>query len=127
MMPTRMIYPGQVDPPYAGSRWLADLPDAKRHPYALAPQRSIPVSAVETDPFDPSFTTIVLTRRKAWGPAPYVGAPYVYQWWCLIDEHGQGIGGQAWQEYILPFSGYPFTAAELDAALDGYVQRSTAS
>lgn len=132
-MPTRMIYPGQVDPPYAGKEWLATWLDARRDPYMLVPRITDLVRVSDSsmdsrdDLFAPSWTTTMLTRHKLWGPAPYVGAPYRYVWWAAVDEHEFGVGGQAWQEYILPFSGYPFTDAELDAALDGYVQRSTAS
>lgn len=42
----------------------------------------------------------ILTRRKAWGPAPYVGEPFVYVWYCAVDELGRGIAGDARVVYI---------------------------
>jgi hypothetical protein len=127
MMPTRMIYPGQVDKPYAGKAWLADWLDAKRDPYVLIPQPTdlvawISQGGIDTleDTFAPSFNTITLTRHKCWAPAPYVGAPYRYEWWVAVDEHGLGVGGrEAYRQHILPFSsGFRFTDAEFCAALD---------
>ena len=120
MMPTRMIYPGQVDEYYVGKEWLADWLDRERHPWMAVPQRIHPVSVVEADPFELSWEPVLLTRYKCRGPAPYVGAPYVYEWWVAVDKYGHGVGGrEAYRQYILPFSeGFTFTDAEFCAALD---------
>ena len=48
----------------------------------------------------PSFKTIVLHRQKCWGPAPYVGKPFVYMWNAAVDELGRGIAGESRIEYL---------------------------
>ena len=48
----------------------------------------------------PSFKTIILHRQRCWGPAPYVGKPFVYMWNAAVDELGRGIAGESHIEYI---------------------------
>jgi len=48
----------------------------------------------------PPFKTRVLHRQKCWGPAPYVGDPFVYIWFAAVDELGRGIAGESHIEYI---------------------------
>ena len=69
----------------------------------IAP-RSNPASyTTETGPSAalsaPSFKTRVLHRQKCWGPAPYVGDPFVYIWFAAVDELGRGIAGESHIEY----------------------------
>jgi hypothetical protein len=43
--------------------------------------------------------TIILTRRRAFGLAPYVGRPFVYEWWFATDELSRGIAGESRMAY----------------------------
>lgn len=52
---------------------------------------------------------LVLTRQRAWGPAPYVGDPFVYVWNCACDQHGRWVAGTQKIKY-LPWSPEAFTA-----------------
>src|SRR5438477_7403869 len=36
---------------------------------------------------------VVLDRRRAWWPAPYVGRPYVYIWEVATDQYGRMVSG----------------------------------
>jgi hypothetical protein len=42
---------------------------------------------------------IVLTRRKAAGPAPYVGRRFRDGWWCAVDHLGRGIASDSFRIY----------------------------
>lgn len=42
---------------------------------------------------DPPPEPFLLTRRRCWGPAPYVGDPFHYQWWSAADQLGRAIAG----------------------------------
>jgi hypothetical protein len=44
----------------------------------------------------------ILHRQRCWGPAPYVGKPFVYMWNAAVDELGRGIAGESRIEYIPP-------------------------
>jgi hypothetical protein len=46
-------------------------------------------------PTEPMPEPWVLEKRKAWGPAPYVGRPFVYVWRFATDQLGRAIAGEA--------------------------------
>lgn len=49
----------------------------------------------------PPFTEIVLTKRRVWALAPYVGDPFVYMWYVATDPAGYQIAhGESWIEYL---------------------------
>ena len=52
-------------------------------------------------PFDLiRFKRRLLERKRCAGPAPYVGRPFRYEWWALVDERtGRAIGGEAYIAY----------------------------
>ena len=49
---------------------------------------------------DIGWRTQILHRQKCWGPAPYVGQPFVYMWNAAVDELGRGIAGESRIEYL---------------------------
>lgn len=62
---------------------------------------SLLIRAPETDvaPTSIAFSTTILTRKKCYGPAPYVGDPRVneaaYFWSIWVDDYGRSIAGEA--------------------------------
>lgn len=36
---------------------------------------------------------LLLTKRRAWGPAPYVGQAFHYEWPVAVDSLGRQIAG----------------------------------
>lgn len=47
----------------------------------------------EPDPSGP--TTLHLRKRRALGPAPYVGEPFAYWWYIATDQYGRSIAGES--------------------------------
>ena len=46
------------------------------------------------------FKRRLLERKRYAGLAPYVGRPFWYEWWALVDERtGRAIGGEAYIVY----------------------------
>jgi hypothetical protein len=41
-----------------------------------------------------------LTKQRCWGPAPYVGKPFVYTWFAAVDELGRAIAGESTIQYL---------------------------
>jgi hypothetical protein len=66
-----------------------------RHTVALPLMRR--AGMVEPDEQFPAATfsdnKILVTRRKAFGPAPYVGEPFLYVWPVWMDDFGRHIAG----------------------------------
>lgn len=44
---------------------------------------------------------LVLTKSKAYGPAPYVGRPFIYTWPVGTDQYGRMIAGDAKVTYTV--------------------------
>lgn len=100
--------PGETHPAYAAHRaalvhWL----DTPGHPYGR--HMRVPFSrgllaAWEPGPVDvttPNPVIQTLTRRTAHGPAPYVGRPFVYQWYVGEDDLGRMVAGETtWLRYV---------------------------
>lgn len=99
--------PGETHPAYerhraAIARWL----DTPRHPYGEVMRVAFPrVSRAVWEP-EPTATGLAplartLTRRKAFGPAPYVGRPFVYLWYVGEDDLGRMVAGETtWLRYV---------------------------
>lgn len=51
----------------------------------------------------PSPPTFTMTRRTAYGLAPYVGRPFVYAWDLFEDELGRMVAGDSRIEYTDPW------------------------
>jgi hypothetical protein len=101
-MNTTPCPPGEVHPAYAQqarilSAWLNDR-GGRDH---LNVHRQPPM----TFDFGPQLGAAppdhwLLTRRKAHGPAPYVGRAYVYAWYVGEDSLGRMVAGDAWIQYV---------------------------
>lgn len=87
-----VLPPGTWDPAYGDSLrdWLNHTRGWQGHGYDQV--------IIPTTPR--AMTRPHLTRRKAWGPAPYVGPPFVYCWYVAVDGVGaQVLSGDAWIQY----------------------------
>lgn len=42
-----------------------------------------------------SFDVITMTKQRAWGPAPWTGEPFHYEWFIGTDELGRQIAGES--------------------------------
>lgn len=62
-------------------------------PRRLEPATDITSMELELD-------RITLQKRKAWGPAPFVGEPFAYVWWYATDKYGRSVAGDARIEYL---------------------------
>lgn len=49
----------------------------------------------------PDFIEVVLTKKRVWALAPYVGDPFVYMWYIATNPAGYQIAyGESWIEYL---------------------------
>lgn len=90
-------------PAYRDKTWLLDWLE-RRGPYADLDVIRLPVLpsmrrlfTVQEFP-DPSHDvsrSMTMTRRKCWGPAPYVGRPFVYVWMAGVDDLGRCIASDS--------------------------------
>lgn len=89
--------PLEWHPWYRGKTWLLDwLERGHQHNYLVPVPRR-----VRFDESEPVATACaVLTKRRAFGPAPYVGDPFVYIWWAATDQHGRSIASDSRIEYL---------------------------
>jgi hypothetical protein len=54
-----------------------------------------PPPPLEWHPLD-ALRTVTLTKRKAWGAAPWTDHPYAYVWYVATDQLGRSIAGESW-------------------------------
>jgi hypothetical protein len=80
-------------PWYRDKTWLLDWLEGRSGPgYQIRIPvlgRITAVFGLTTDDLYPAVLDhreIIITRRKAAGPAPYVGRPFVYSWWVGVDN-----------------------------------------
>jgi hypothetical protein len=52
-----------------------------------------------SDESEPDLVPMTLIRCMAWGPAPYVGRPFVYVWQFATDELGRAVAGDSYIFY----------------------------
>lgn len=94
--------PLEWHPAYDGNPWLLDWlndrgPFAGRDTIKVARPMSRRFPLIRSDalhPVDPIPEPFVLTRRRAWGRAPYVGEPFHYEWWVGEDQLRRRIAGE---------------------------------
>lgn len=99
---TSVPMPGEMHPAYSDKPFLMDWlsergPYADRHEVFL-PKPMPPLWSTMTDepyPTAPMPQPVVLQRRRCAGPAPYIGRPFCYEWWAVVDDYGRGIGGES--------------------------------
>lgn len=100
------LRPGEAPPPLSWHPWYRDkshlidwLNDPDRWDYRIPMPRSrCDLYSAGTDatyPVEPSPKAMLLAKTRAWGPAPYVGRPFVYVWNVGTDEVGRQIAGES--------------------------------
>lgn len=89
-------------PFYRGKPWLigwlndADPHLPTDHLRLPVPRRITAMMAADSEPFAmASLDTIILTKQRAWGPAPWVGRPFHYEWNVAKDGLGRMIAGES--------------------------------
>lgn len=99
-MPSTPPMPLECHPAYrdraAVVEWLnaPDGPHTLEVPVAASPGVRGLYDADAWDQGDP-IRTLALTRRIAWGLAPYVGRPFVYVWHFATDPVGRSVAGES--------------------------------
>lgn len=96
--------PLEWHPFYQGHMWLLDWLNGDPN----YPSHAIIVALPERDPSSFLDRRIVLDKRKAHAPAPYVGDAFRYGWHFATDELGRAISGESFRVYsngrtILPW------------------------
>lgn len=102
-----MPMPGEFHPAYERHRrWL--LAWLNEWPGLVSPDLhdvAVPVLpkvqwANDDSPAVRDIQTVILTKRWACGPAPYVGRPFVYAWRVGVDKYGRMVAGDARIQYV---------------------------
>jgi hypothetical protein len=89
-------------PFYRGKTWLIDwlngessLPEWD----IMIPIPTRPVWAsitADPGPIDmPTVKAMRMSKQRAWGPAPWVGKPFHYEWFVGTDELGRRVAGES--------------------------------
>jgi hypothetical protein len=106
-MPTEVPAPMEWHPAYRDKTWLWDwlerrgeFSDLNVIVLPVMPKLRAGFRSEDDSPDVPSVRRLTLTRIKAWGPAPYVGDPFVYMWMCAYDELGRMIAGESHITYV---------------------------
>lgn len=102
MTADRPATPLEWHPWYRDKTWLLDWVQGRNSPVIRIPVTRPLLAAFETDGSPPTLGAGVVTmeRRKAAGPAPYVGRPFHYRWWVGVDNLGRQIASDAWIAYL---------------------------
>lgn len=93
--------PLEWHPAYRDRTWLIDWLErrgeyADRQHMRILFTRPLRVCDLElTEPEELEATVMVLTRRRCFGLAPWVGDPFHYEWWVGEDNVGRCIAGDA--------------------------------
>jgi hypothetical protein len=113
--------PLEWHPAYRDQTWLLDWLEGRREgrtdiiKFPILPPMRIRDYDRAPDPVE-TPPTRTLTKRKAYGHAPYVGRPFVYRWWCAVDELGRGIAGESRIAHVEP--DFTFCSGPFDYAPD---------
>lgn len=96
--------PLEWHPAYSGQTWLLDwlngVPGYPEHTVLVQlPQPHRAILDPYPSPWDHRDRRITLDKRKAAGPAPYVGEPFCYGWWFATDHLGRGIASDSFRVY----------------------------
>lgn len=90
-------------PFYRGKTWLLDWLNGEGEFAKVDPIRfpiiqratAVLTADADIDPVGPSFKVMTLTKQRAWGPAPWVGKPFHYEWYVGTDDLGRHIAGES--------------------------------
>lgn len=74
--------------PLAHCEWNINLPKPRRPVYLTSSEDLYPEA-------EPSFDVMTMTKQRAWGPAPWVGRPFHYEWYVGTDDLGRQIAGES--------------------------------
>lgn len=93
--------PLEWHPWFRGKAYLVDWLHDKAHPFGRNIRLPVPrpprFCGIDEDvkPAELALNCVTLTKREAYGNAPYVGEPFVYVWPVATDEYGRSIAGEA--------------------------------
>lgn len=90
--------PLEWHPWYRGKAWLLMWLESDEHTCVIPVAG--PVRFREWDAVSPSFSRVTMTKQTAYGPAPYVGDPFMYLWTVGTDEYGRSIASEARIDYM---------------------------
>lgn len=65
------------------------------HAVMVARTEPMRITAIDLDPMAADPEPWMLSKRKAFGLAPYVGRPFVYAWQFATDQLGRAIAGES--------------------------------
>ncbi|MGH3549020.1 MAG: hypothetical protein ACRDQU_13095 [Pseudonocardiaceae bacterium] len=103
--------PLEWHPFYRDHTWLIDWlngdPAYPNISMRLPICRPVGLWNLSQDPSVLTDNTLLLTKDKAWGLAPYVGPPFVYMWYIAADQFGRAIAGESRIVYIDPLTCEP--------------------
>jgi hypothetical protein len=108
--PDTPMHPGYVDPfyedrPYV-QEWVTEPGPNFSQTALRIPLIHVP-SALYVESLSPqlSFQEIVMYRHRCWGPAPYVGEPFHYEWWVGVDDQSRQVASK---EAHIVYEPYPY-------------------
>lgn len=109
---THVPMPLEWHPAYQDRPWLLDwvegrAPGYPRDQIVLPVLRKLRLATFDAisdaiPSMDTAVKTMTMRRERCHGFAPYVGRPFVYEWWVGIDDLGRMIAGEARIEYSGP-------------------------
>lgn len=67
--------------------WTIKIPVPRRITYASISEDIGPSLA--------SMDVLIMTKQRAWGPAPWTGRPFHYEWYVGTDNLGRRIAGES--------------------------------
>ena len=101
--------PLEWHPWYRGKSFLIDWLNNTEPQVVIPVLRSIK-AVFDEDPAPtavPSFSTLTLTKQRAWGPAPWTGRPFHYEWNFATDALGRSIAGESRIVHDRMYAGLP--------------------
>ena len=102
--PGFIYQPDTEHPFYAEEAGTVRRQLARRLSYTLMVAKPLPLAAMLTEapePFAPfDVPTHRLEVKRAWGPAPHVGRPFVYMWDVAVDRLNRWVAGPTRIEYL---------------------------
>lgn len=103
--PPRPLY---WHPWYRGKTRLWEWLESSAHELRLPVIPKLDFRSYHVDGHIDSAKPLVLElrKRKAFGPAPFVGEPFFYRWYVATDQFGRSISSEA--QIVYPDPGWSF-------------------